>query len=146
VCVLFLPLLFFFSSLSNTYTHTYTLAYPLHLHISRDRQNLTLGQINFTLAFQYTHIHTLSERLVMVKRDGAAIRRERMEEIARTIQRNLHNHGEIPLRQNVALFAYKLGLTKPKVTEYLRILEELGQFVLDFEGDKIRKVSENVEA
>lgn len=81
----------------------------------------------------------------MVRRDGAAIRRERMEEIARTIQRNLHNHEEIPLSQNVAFFAYSLGLTKPKITEYLKILEELGQFILDFERDRIRKATHEEE-
>lgn len=78
----------------------------------------------------------------MVRRDGAAIRRERMEIIAQTIQRKLHNHGEILLSQTVAFFAYSLGLTKSKVMEYLKILEELGQFVLDVERDKIRKIAE----
>jgi len=78
----------------------------------------------------------------MAKRNGAAVRRERMEEIARTVQRNLQNHGEIALSQSVAAFAYSLGLTKAKVIEYLRILEELGQFVLNFERDKIQKVNQ----
>jgi len=78
----------------------------------------------------------------MVKRNGAAVRRERMEEIAKTIHRNLQNHQEIALSQTVAAFAYSLGLTKAKVIEYLGILEELGQFVLDFERDRIRKVNQ----
>jgi len=77
----------------------------------------------------------------MVRRDGAAIRRERMEEIAQTIQRKLCNHEEISLRQTLAFFAYKLGLTKSKVMEYLKILEELGQFVLDIERDKIKSIT-----
>lgn len=78
----------------------------------------------------------------MAKRNGAAVRRERMKEIAKTVQRNLQNHGEIVLSRTVAAFAYSLGLTKPKVIEYLRILEELGQFVLDFERDRIQKANQ----
>jgi len=77
----------------------------------------------------------------MAKRNGAAVRRERMEEIAKTVHRNLQNHGEIALSKTVAAFAYNSGLTKAKVIEYLNILEELGHFVLDFERDRIRKVN-----
>lgn len=82
----------------------------------------------------------------MVRRDGAAIRKERIQEIARFIQRSLCNHGEISLSKTIASLEYEFGLTKEKIMEYLSILEALGQFVLDKEHDKIRKVSEEGKA
>lgn len=77
----------------------------------------------------------------MVKRDGAAIRKERIQEIAKTIQSLLHKQSEISLSKTVAILQYEFGLTKVKILEYLRILEVLGQFTLDIEGDKIRKIT-----
>lgn len=82
----------------------------------------------------------------MVRRDGAAIRKERIQEIARFIQRSLCNHGGISLSKTIASLEYEFGLTKEKIMEYLSILEALGQFVLDKEHDKIRKVSEEGKA
>ena len=79
----------------------------------------------------------------MGRRNGAATRKQRMQEIAKEIHRLLQKHGEISLGKTVSFFAYALGLTKEKVLEYLRILEDLGHFVIDVEGDKIRKASES---
>ena len=79
----------------------------------------------------------------MVKRDGAAIRKERIQEIAKTIQSLLHKQTEISLSKTVAILQYEFGLTKEKIMEYLRILEALGQFTLDIERDKIRKIMES---
>ena len=79
----------------------------------------------------------------MVRRNGAAIRKERIKEIAKFIQRLLHNRGEISLSKTVATLQYEFGLTKEKIREYLEILEELGYFVVDDKEDKIRNVSEN---
>jgi len=76
----------------------------------------------------------------MVRRDGAEIRRERMQEIARLIQRLLLNHGELSLSKTLATLQYDFGLTKEKLMEYFGILEGLGQFSLDIAGDKIKKV------
>ena len=75
----------------------------------------------------------------MVRRDGAEVRKDRIQEIARLVQRSLHNHGEISLSKTVATFQYEFGLTKEKIMEYLGVLEGLGQFVLEKEYDKIRK-------
>lgn len=75
----------------------------------------------------------------MVRRDGAEIRKERIQEIARVIQRLLHNHSEILLSKCLATFQYEFGLTKEKIMEYLEVLEGLGQFTLDKEHDKIKK-------
>jgi len=76
----------------------------------------------------------------MVRRDGAEIRKERMQEIARIVQRSLANHKEIELNKTLAAFQYEFGLTKEKLMEYFEIMEGLGQFVLDKEHDKIMKV------
>jgi hypothetical protein len=78
----------------------------------------------------------------MVRRDGAAIRKERMQEIARTIQRLLQNHSELSFSRTVSTFAYETGLTKEKINEYFEIMEGLGHFVLDKEGDKIKRAFE----
>lgn len=75
----------------------------------------------------------------MVRRDGAEIRKERMQEVARIIQRRLLNEKELSLSKTVAFLQYEMGLTKEKLTEYLGILESLGQFVLEKEKDRIRK-------
>ena len=79
----------------------------------------------------------------MVRRDGAAIRKERIQEIARKIQSILHKQSEISLSKTVATLQYEFGLTREKIMEYLRLLEALGQFTLDIEGDKIRKITES---
>jgi len=75
----------------------------------------------------------------MVRRDGAEIRKERMEEIARHVQKGLHNPGELDLSTTVKSFAYQYGLREERVREYLEILEGLGQFMIDREHGKIVK-------
>jgi hypothetical protein len=81
----------------------------------------------------------------MARRDGAAIRRDRIQEIAKKIQSLLHENGEILLSKTLANLQYVTGLSKDKIVEYLRILEDLGQFALDEERDKIKKTSEESE-
>jgi len=81
----------------------------------------------------------------MVRRDGAEIRKEQIQEIAKLIQRSLHNHGEISLSKTIATLQYETGLTKEKLMEYLGILEGLGQFVVEKEQDKIKRISEDHE-
>ena len=81
----------------------------------------------------------------MVRRDGAEIRKERIREIARCIQRALHNHGELPLPKTIATLQYEFGLTKEKLMEYFGILEGLGQFSFDREEDKIKRINEGHE-
>lgn len=78
----------------------------------------------------------------MVRRDGAEIRRERIQEIARLIQSLLQKHPEISLSKTLATLQYQFGLKKDKLMEYFGILEDLGQFTLDNERDKIQKISE----
>jgi hypothetical protein len=81
----------------------------------------------------------------MVRRDGAEIRKERIQEVARFIQRALLNEKELPLSKTLAVLEYETGLTKEKLMEYLSILENLGQFVIEKEHDKIKRTSEEHE-
>jgi hypothetical protein len=45
----------------------------------------------------------------------------------------------------LAVLEYETGLTKEKLMEYLSILENLGQFVIEKEHDKIKRTSEEHE-
>jgi hypothetical protein len=75
----------------------------------------------------------------MVRRDGAEIRKERIQDIAKNIHRLLLNHGELQLSKVLAGLQYEYGLTREKLIEYLEILEGLGHFILYREHDKIGK-------
>ena len=67
----------------------------------------------------------------MVRRDGAEVRRERIQKIGRRVLALLHEKGDrIPLGKTVSRLAYEFGLTKEKIIEYLKILEDLDRFVL----------------
>jgi hypothetical protein len=81
----------------------------------------------------------------MVRRDGAEIRKERMQEVARLIHRTLANEKQVSLSKTLALLQYEFGLTKEKLMEYFTVLESLGQFVVEKERDRIRRISESHE-
>jgi len=76
----------------------------------------------------------------VVRKDGAEIRKERIQEIARLIMSNLNKHSEISLSKTIAILQYELGLTKEKLMEYLGVLEAMERFTIDTEGNKIRKI------
>jgi hypothetical protein len=78
----------------------------------------------------------------MVRKDGAEAKKERMEQIARAVQAALHKDEEIPLSKTIAQIEYDFGLTREKIWGYLQTLEKLGQFMIDEDGDKIKKTSE----
>jgi len=79
----------------------------------------------------------------MVRRDGAEVRRERIQKIGRRVIALLHEKGNgIRLGKTVSRLAYEFGLTKEKIMEYLRILEDLDRFVLDVENDKVLSMTE----
>ena len=77
----------------------------------------------------------------MVRRDGAETRRERINQIARKVQAALYNKGETCLSKIVAAVEIETGLSEPKVLEILQLLEKAGQFSLDTQNDKIKKVT-----
>jgi len=78
----------------------------------------------------------------MVRRDGAEIRKERIQEVIRKIVALLHNHKEIELDSTVAVLEYETGLRPEKIMEYLKIGDRLKRFELDIDRDKIRKIKE----
>jgi hypothetical protein len=81
---------------------------------------------------------------IMVRRDGAQARKERINIIAQSIQAALFQNKEagfIPLRKTVAKLMLETGLTREKIMEYLGLLQEADQFELDAEKDQIRKVT-----
>ena len=80
----------------------------------------------------------------MVRKDGAETRKERYVIIAQTIQQLLFKAKEqglnhIPLRKSIVGFKVEMGLTTEKIMEYMKDLEELGQFEIDYEKDQIRR-------
>ena len=79
----------------------------------------------------------------MVRRDGAAIRKERMQEIARIVQSLLQKHKTISLSKTIMMFQYQFGLTKDKIMEYIKIPEGLGQFIIEVEKDTIERIDES---
>jgi hypothetical protein len=83
---------------------------------------------------------TVGERL-MVRRDGAETRKERIEKIARFIQAALFKEKENSLSKTLAQLEYETGLKEQTLMEILRLLEKLGQFVIDVENDRVKKPS-----
>jgi len=80
----------------------------------------------------------------MVSRDGAQIRKERIQEITKRVLSYLYKKdGEIPLSKTLALLEYDIGLRREKIVQYLNIGADVGRFVIDKEKDKIKMINEN---
>lgn len=82
----------------------------------------------------------------MVRMDGAEARKERISQIARTVQAELFQNKEagwITLSKIVSRIMIETGLTKNKVIEYLRILNDAGQFELNEKDDHITRKIES---
>ena len=62
----------------------------------------------------------------MVRRDGAEVRKERIQEIARLVHRSIHRNGWVSYSKTLATLQYEFGLTRDKLQDYLGILEGLG--------------------
>jgi len=78
-----------------------------------------------------------------MRRDGAESRRQRISELARTIQAALtESGGEIPFAKTVSVYMKNSGLTKERVLEYLEILRDNDEFEIDMKNDKIKRLSE----
>jgi DNA-binding IclR family transcriptional regulator len=78
----------------------------------------------------------------MPRKDGAAIRKERIQEIAVSILKALSRENPLSLSKTLAALQYSTGLTKSKLSEYLDIMVQNGQFSIDVEKDQIKKVVE----
>ena len=81
----------------------------------------------------------------MVKKDGAETRRERISQIARSLQAAFHEKkekgeiAELKLSKFISLVMFNTGLTKEKVVLYLEVIQDIGQCEIDSENGKIRK-------
>ena len=75
-------------------------------------------------------------------RDGAEVRRQRIQEVMRITMSllNTSEKGEIPLSLTIAQLEYETGLRPEKILEYLKIGEKLKRFEIDRNNDKIVKV------
>jgi len=80
--------------------------------------------------------------MFMVRRDGAEIRKERIQEVIRRVVSLLYNNDEIELDSTIAMLQYETGLRPDKILEYLEIGDQLKRFELDIDKNKIRKIRE----
>lgn len=78
----------------------------------------------------------------MVRKDGAEIRKQRIQEVARNVNSQLYKTPKLSLSQTLAVLAYETGLTKEKLMEYLGIIQETGQFEVDSKQDLIFRIVE----
>jgi len=78
----------------------------------------------------------------LVRNDGADAKRERLESIASYLHAEFYrmkNQGqarEVPLNKAISKIEYKLGLSKKRIMEYLRVIEDDGQIKID--GDMVK--------
>ena len=80
----------------------------------------------------------------MVRRDGAEVRRERIQQMTRLVVSRLNTEGgEISLSKMLAFLEYEYGLRREKLLEYLRIGEELNRFTIDEDRDQIRSINQS---
>lgn len=77
----------------------------------------------------------------MRRNDGATTKIQRHKEIAKLVHGLIHNSKDdhTPLQRTISLIEVEVGLSRSKAESYLKTLESLGHFELDFEDDKIRK-------
>lgn len=81
-----------------------------------------------------------------MRRNGAETRRERLQRVARFIQRSLYAQHELSLSGTLVLIQYNFGLTESKALEYLMLLAKLGQFIVAEKEDKIKKLNGSGES
>lgn len=75
----------------------------------------------------------------MVRKDGAEVRKQRMHEVAQAVLKSLAQMNPLSLSRTLASLQYSTGLTREKLTEYMGIMQEMGQFVVNVEKDQIRR-------
>lgn len=83
----------------------------------------------------------------MVRMDGAEARKERIAQIARKVQASLYENKEagwILLSKTISKIMIDTGLTRNKVLEYLKLLNDASQFQVNEKDDKITREDEQV--
>ena len=80
----------------------------------------------------------------MVRKDGAEARKERIKQTSQFVHASLFkSNGSIPLSKTAAYLQAETGLTRERIMEYLQILQELGQFVIDEKNNRILKADQS---
>lgn len=79
----------------------------------------------------------------MVRRDGAEIRRERIEYVTKSVLSWLHESGsgEIRLSKILAQLEADTGNRRERLMEYLQNGHDRERFIIDKENDKIRQIA-----
>ena len=79
----------------------------------------------------------------MVRRDGAEIRRERIEYVTKSVLSLLHESGsdEIILSKILAQLEAETGNRRERLMEYLQNGHDRERFIIDKENDKIKKIA-----
>lgn len=75
----------------------------------------------------------------MVRRDGAEIRKQRIQEVAGFVMRSLSECPTQSISYLMPQLEFQTGLTKEKITEYLVICAGAGRFDIDVEADVVRR-------
>ena len=75
----------------------------------------------------------------MVRRDGMAVRRERIQNIIKRVLSLLaqSENDEIPLSKTKAMLEYEIGSRPERLMEYLQVGVKTEKFVIDEDNDKI---------
>lgn len=75
----------------------------------------------------------------MVRKDGMAIRRERIQGVIQLVLSKLAQveNDEIPLSKTIAFLEYEIGARPERLLEYLRVGVKTEKFVLEEDNDKI---------
>jgi len=128
---------FFFAP--NTHIHIHTHIHTKHTPSLKENK-LSGGEAGSSASLI---IHTPLKVIFMVRRDGAEIRKERIQEVIRRVVALLYNHDEIELESTIAMLQYEMGLRPDKIMEYLKIGDQLKRFELDIDQNKIRKIKES---
>ena len=78
----------------------------------------------------------------MVRRDGAEVRRDRIQQIAQYIQKELYSspNGWILLNKTIAILMLEHGLTRGRLMEYLETLQAADYFEKDVENNQIKRI------
>ena len=77
----------------------------------------------------------------MVSRDGAQIRKERIQTITQFVISQLYkNENKISFSRTIASLEYEIGLRREKIVEYINIGADVGRFVIDNENDLIKSI------
>ena len=80
----------------------------------------------------------------MVSRDGAQIRKERIQTITQFVLSLLHkNGGKISLSKTIAMLEYEIGLRREKIVEYINIGADVERFVIDKENNLLKSMDES---